>query len=628
MRTSGLCCGLLEAPLTLIRFTQEALTTTAYLPWQRTSLWVSPTSYSLIHRFQTQPQLELSSTPNHPLVFECALSSPRLAYLWEHAVNGRAVLPAAGYIEMAVAAVWTAVAGGFFASTPLAVASAAGLAANTAAAQQATVMLLQNVAIPAPLLLGKKPVSGASALVLTCKIDTSSGKLSISSSLTQALAAANSAGKTEHLSAVLSLTHTVSTCNVAHQAAQSAHLVCSSSILTLMAAAALYVAPAPAATLASAGQDGETDVPATASLSAAPITTDGHAFHPAMLDSLLQLGAAGSATAGRLLTPKVPVAIHAISLPLQPVGPSAFAAASPASLTGGMDYVLGSQTGSNWCSTIRGLQAKPLVMVTPAAAATAAATVSTLPGISVIGGSKLAASELTVMAKDCLYDISWCADEPCGAVEPDTNISASVPAMCLTPAAANAAAGPTALNTLTQCASALAVVQQSAAQKLPISVHNSSQHKPLTGLGSHVESSMVEAMLRCVVREGVTVSTSATAGMGNAAAAETRISARKREAMRDVYNSSQRSGVNFSARLVPALASSGGGDFGLVPMPRGALTSLIPHQISAASLKEGQVRVAPVMHPKGRYGWSLSLFPHLALNLASQTNSDLNYFRW
>lgn len=74
-------------------------------PWQREKYWYprSDDAYSLVERRKDNPLLGYR-LKNAPTIWENALDSQSMPWLGDHQVGGVAVLPAAGYVEMALAA--------------------------------------------------------------------------------------------------------------------------------------------------------------------------------------------------------------------------------------------------------------------------------------------------------------------------------------------------------------------------------------------------------------------------------------------------------------------------------------------------------------------------------------------
>ena len=253
---------------------------------------------------------------------QAELSSPALAYLWDHQVSGKALFPGAAFFELAAAAAKTL------------------LAADSAA--------LAGVSIPAPLVL---PAPQKAAPAVICKLDAASGSVEVLS-----------AQRSVHLRATLAA---VASAGSSGSGSSSEALPSVSLRMVLNAAQQRAVAAEPAYLA---------DVDDSAQ----------HArdvfLSPAVLDCCLHLGALPAAAAGQL---KVPAGIQAMVLPLAVAAQASSSSStgyaatalqvlsSPAASV--IDYSLLSPGGVAACS-ISGLQAKPLTaQPQPAASAEEAA---------------------------------------------------------------------------------------------------------------------------------------------------------------------------------------------------------------------------------------------------------------
>ena len=240
---------------------------------------------------------------------QAELSSPALAYLWDHQVSGKALFPGAAFFELAAAAAKTL------------------LAADSA--------VLTSVSIPAPLVL---PAPQNAAPAVMCKLDAASGSIEVLS-----------AQRSVHLRATLSA---VATAGSSGRLSNSEVLPAVSLRKELTHAAEQRAVSAEPAYLADIDD------------------SEQHArdvfLSPAVLDCCLHLGALPAAAAGQL---KVPAGIQAMLLPLA-VAAQASSSSSigynatalqvlngPAASV--IDYSLLSPGGASACS-ISGLQAKPL----------------------------------------------------------------------------------------------------------------------------------------------------------------------------------------------------------------------------------------------------------------------------
>lgn len=139
--------------------------------WQRRRHWFTPLE---LHVLLSCASAGNASAGGREVLLETRLNRPALAYLWDHRVAGRALLPAAAMLEMAAAAVTT-------------LAQAGGHADEAA---------LSSAAIPAPLALGAS-IEG-SALVLSAVVSARQGTVTIAS-----LAEPHRSGRAKHLTASL-----------------------------------------------------------------------------------------------------------------------------------------------------------------------------------------------------------------------------------------------------------------------------------------------------------------------------------------------------------------------------------------------------------------------------------------
>ena len=120
--------------------------------WQRRRFWFAAPPHPLASRLAaSRPAVQL----------QAVLHGAALAYLWDHRVQGRALLPGAAMFETAYAAGMLLLAG----------ASGTGSKAAAAAA-------LAGVSIPAPLVL---PEGSASSVTLTTAVEAATGRVTLHS---------------------------------------------------------------------------------------------------------------------------------------------------------------------------------------------------------------------------------------------------------------------------------------------------------------------------------------------------------------------------------------------------------------------------------------------------------------
>ena len=136
-----------------------ALVNPAGIAWTQDRHWLAPAPHALLG-------CVLSAAPGDVL-FETDLRQPRHAFLWDHAVAGRHILPGAAFLEVAAAAV------------------------QAATGNEGSAVVLASIAIPAPLELPKPAVGGGSVLMLRCQVESGSGRVKVAS--------AGPAGMREHM---------------------------------------------------------------------------------------------------------------------------------------------------------------------------------------------------------------------------------------------------------------------------------------------------------------------------------------------------------------------------------------------------------------------------------------------
>ena len=126
---------------------QSAMAKTVILPFQRKRHWVASPVHPLLTSFK--------SNQSQVTFLEANLSTPSAAYLWDHMVAGRALMPGAGSFDLAC--------------------SAAKLVTNYRG--QSTTVLV-NATLPAPLLLPQHAVSPGAATVQV-SVDRSDGQVRV-----------------------------------------------------------------------------------------------------------------------------------------------------------------------------------------------------------------------------------------------------------------------------------------------------------------------------------------------------------------------------------------------------------------------------------------------------------------
>lgn len=494
--------------------------------WQKEAHWVGPAVHILLHSTRSVA----AGTSKAAVRMECRLSAtPRLSYFWDHRVGGRVLFPGAGFFELSTAAIKAA--------TGKAGAAAVGLA---------------GASIPAPLQLPEQQqLQKAAPVVLRATIRLSSGALAVASS--------PAAFKQEHLTGCSAVVNSSSELGAAASVAQPA-----SASLAALVQPALSRPSEQAASLA--------DINNTA--------CDGTSyFHPASLDSCLQLAAASSSSAL-----KVPASLGCLfaadrlTVPHLAAASRQQGAATAADAPSVVDYVLADAAGG--CGLgVRSLELKPLGRLPAAAAARPTAAVP-------------AAAPAVSGTEELLYEVTWPAAEP--AVVAKAGLEGAAHVQLLPCGGLATAAG------------AIGALQAAQLETLGgAQLTTSSVLAPLPTLAGAAGSSAGRAvdgglagLIRSVALEYQSQkfasldadqlaarSTASGAGLGivPAGAASTGP---------DTYGVAQRSGVQQAAALLPSKTRSAIPPFHLMPMPRGALGSLKPQPVSTTAIEPGRVVMA------------------------------------
>jgi hypothetical protein len=559
--------------------------------------------------FRRQDFLRAAGAPaGHPLLLRAAAAraaaveftvplgaGPRLAFLWDHVVAGRPLLPAAAFLEMGAAA-------------GRALLSPAGGGAAAAPALRGTVL-----AAPCVLPAAEAAPAGAAApavLVLSCAIDPPTGALTLSSG-TVGGKGAPAVHVRSTLAAQLATPGTK-----AHAAAGAAGAAGADALraacrtptdvaaaYALMAASGLQYGRA--FRRLRAVHQGERGGGAAGRLAAAAAdAADGFGVNPATLDGLLQLGATvpeempgrGAAAAAQ-----VPAALELFAPPAageafwstaaeraEPLvgfarrgAPPPAAAGAPARPQGRAtyrDHVLCAAGGAVAC-VVQGLEARPAAAL---ATAPAAALAAAQPRARQAAGGDPAEEEM-------LYDIEWAV----AAVAEDAE-AAGGPAPAAVP--------PLATLTLTRRAGAGAAAGATVAalQALPATAPKGAGVLALPG-GASAAGAALGGVLRTFAQEqpalgltswqpsGAAGACASAAGGPDGALAQAQPAgalallppgALPAGVAPDGYGSRLAAG----AALVPALQRSAAlaapAPFNLTPVPRGSLGSLVPQPVS------------------------------------------------
>lgn len=81
---------------------QDSSSKHSLLLWKRHRHWFIPCQQRLVPSFR-------GSDAGHTIILQCILSAAALAWLWEHQVSGRAIMPGAALFEAAFQAAWVSV---------------------------------------------------------------------------------------------------------------------------------------------------------------------------------------------------------------------------------------------------------------------------------------------------------------------------------------------------------------------------------------------------------------------------------------------------------------------------------------------------------------------------------------
>ena len=613
------------------------------LPWQRGRHWVAAEAHALVASVSTTSasarhrhhhrSIALTPGGRGVLLFQVQLGRPAAAYLWEHVVAGRPVCPAAAFLEVAAASTRLAVDHSQLPPHPASRLHGATLGPAASAQATVAVAVLQGVEIPSPLLLGAAggPRGGGGELV--CRIDLHSGSVKLSSAPHQGrrLArqsrrhtgsrsrAATVSGGVVHLQARIAilLGSPLGADSAATAGPPGPARLLVQRLLASSATAAAAAAPTPPSAPSLAGLSGCTGDPSSC-------------FHPAALDSTLQLGALpllaldGGAT-------MVPVGLGGLLVPLHARGSGAsdsttdaFAAAwthhaAPAGSDRDAlaDYHL-RLPGWEMPLALHGLRSSSVAPARKPGAAEKSRGVAVPPLETAAGSSSDGAPPL--------YEVVWCASGPADAALPPSHASgmdaeAEGRMELWAPSSSHGLGLPTSVTPLAVAAAAatalaLAQAYSSTFASGRIGCAQPRTLLPATGCtaaGPGFEAyagPMLSAMLRCAALE--------VAGRDGRSSVGTPLGCASEEVRRQhapvalsvplrrgpflpatlgegLYGERISGAVQYVARLGPvttqdssSLSSAPG--FRLVPRPPGSLNSLVPEPVPSAS-PAGQVAV-------------------------------------
>lgn len=491
--------------------------------WQKEAHWVGSPVHALLH----SGRAVAAGSRKAAVVMECHLSAtPRLAFFWDHRVGGRVLFPGAGFFEVATAAAKAAVGKGGTAAVAL-------LAAT----------------IPAPLQLpDQQQLQKAVPLLLRVSIRLTTGALAVSSS--------PAAFKQQHLSGTTAFIGAVD-----------------APIADSTAAAAEPVSQRLAAMLSSGAASQASQPAAHASIDNSDCDGSSH-FHPASLDSCLQLAAAATSTAL-----KVPASLGCLHVPDRLTAPQLAAAsrqqggATASDMPSVVDYCLSEASGGLGLG-VSSLELKPLGKLPTAALARATAS-ATAPAAA---------------ASDLLYEVGWPAAEPATTASADAAATAAT--LQLLPSSG-----------LTMAAGAIAALQEAQLETLGGAQFNTrgallATQAPAGTSRSAAEGGM-SGLMRTLALEyqaqrfgSVDADRQAAHSASSSAGAQLALLPPGTAPAADAYGAARRAGVQQRAALLPAKARSSTPAFHLMPLPRGALSSLTPQPVDSASVAPGQVLLA------------------------------------
>jgi hypothetical protein len=465
--------------------------------------------------------------------FVCALASAPLAYLWDHQVSGRPLLPGAAFFELAATA-------------------AAALCAGHHAA-----LALLGAAIPAPLVL---PLTGSSrelAGALHVTVSVAAARLEVASLST-------AGGRPAvHLAAGI--------CAVAAAAPQRAVASAGVTKALLPTLPALPAQPAAAASAAAAAA-------AYGCVAAPSHDASVHALSPAVLDNCLQLGAA--APKDQLF---IPAGLKALVIPARAAPRSSHQAVArpvPGVAQQGAtftNYSLCASSGAAACQ-IDSLEARPLAGAGRRAAA-AAAKEGELQ------------DQLMYQVDWLLHSVAGAAtvtaagSEARGGLRLAASAGAGAAVAAATAVAQGAAAG--GLHSLSLLTGGLETGQglQPVAASSAVAV-------PAAGLWGLARTLALE--LPAYTIAATDLATGVPGSSRRPVLLATPTSQPSPPALIDAspYGCSVRGAAVAAASLVPSAAKPALPPFRLFPKPRGALQNLQPEVLPSALLAPGRVFVA------------------------------------
>jgi NADPH:quinone reductase-like Zn-dependent oxidoreductase len=509
---------------------------------------------------------------------------PCLSWLWDHQVSGKVLMPGAGYLEMASAA-----ARALLLAPAITTSSSSSLAAPA----------LANVVFATPCILPALIDSGSeqAQLLLSCELDMATGHVSIRS---QAISAGSSSTSEVHMQCqVVSLSADTAIVEAAVAMAAAATFDAQRAACTEPTdAAAMYRALHDAglqygaafrrlSAVHRAGGSVQQAAAAAVAADAAADAASGFLVHPAVLDSVLQLGAvvpepgmsavqksAMVPAALQLYRPMGLTAGHASSLggffthACRSIAPASAAAVSATH----RDHILFDSSGNMVC-ILQDLEARSIGVSRPA-------------------------RQLQVLAPQpqMLYEIDWVASELAAGADAAAAGTLAAAAFCMAGHSAEVTAS-----------SAIAVLQVlSSMQGLPPVLQALTQEAtaavvsmPDGGAGAARQlSAIVKGVLRAYLQEtpaAVLASAISNAAASSAAPPEPMLMSMQSNSKltgADGYGSADGPAFSYSPVLKRSLAHSAPAPYQLLPKAKGSLSSLMPVAVSVDLQQDDTVLVA------------------------------------
>ena len=317
--------------------------------------WIGPEHHALVARVARVATA--AGAAGSAVLFEADLLQPKHAFLWDHAVAGRPILPGAAFLEAAAGCLHTAAAAG----------------------DDGLRLLLASVTIPSPLELPAAAGSkGKQQLLLQCQVDVASGRVRIASLIGGA--------SREHMHGTAAAAAVPPAQQQLPAAAKGLPASGAVALLLLAAAAGVQQQHASIGSIESSRQDGR---------------VGGRGLNPACLDASFHLGALPAGTSAAQPQLRVPAAIAAYQVQgtsssdaPQMLGGCQPVSSGQSSITN--DYWLAdSGCGAGSICRVAGLEARALGRLPSAARPAVAAAAAALPSSSASQGM--------------LYEVAWVA---------------------------------------------------------------------------------------------------------------------------------------------------------------------------------------------------------------------------